>query len=292
MTLQNPITRLHRRVRRIWHENFSPLRPAKLFPADILVHFSYHKCLTKYYAAVVHTLAREFGFGWVNCEKNYGRFLHAATALRGKRVVLLDEWSNIAWDKLPPYRGTHFVRDPRDLVVSGYHYHLRTHEAWCRDEPYTWQAIVAHPLFPYVETNPAKFPRAETYQAYLNSLDKERGLIVELLWRDGKFKHMARWNYHNPNILEMKYEDIVGNEAAAFEKILAFYQMHPRLIARGVELAEAHSLKHQTAARNHHIRKGTHGQWREEFTPLVKQLFKQEWSALLIQLGYEENADW
>jgi hypothetical protein len=40
------------------------------------------------------------------------------------------------------------------------------------------------------------------------------------------------------------------------------------------------------------FRKGTTGQWRDEFTPYVKRLFKAEMGDWLERLGYEEDGDW
>jgi hypothetical protein len=39
-------------------------------------------------------------------------------------------------------------------------------------------------------------------------------------------------------------------------------------------------------------RKGTSGQWREEFTPEIKDLFKERAGDWLIRMGYEKDNDW
>ncbi len=184
------------------------------------------------------------------------------------------------------------MRDPRDLIVSGYYYHLWTDEPWCVRTPYYWYHVVQNPYFQYVESDPARYPREQSYQAYLKSLDEERGLILELVWRARLFDRVRRWNFNNPRIIECKYEEIVGNEVAAFTKIFQHYGFHPRLARRGLELVEQHSLKNRAKGEQSHVRKGTQGQWAQDFTPLVKSLFKQTQGDLLIQLGYERDLDW
>jgi len=55
---------------------------------------------------------------------DYARFEHAALNDSPQRVLSVNNRSDIPWDRLPESRGSYFIRDPRDLVVSGYHYHL------------------------------------------------------------------------------------------------------------------------------------------------------------------------
>ena len=82
------------------------------------------------------------------------------------------------------------------------------------------------PEFKYIATDPAKYPQTESYQEYLNTLSPESGMILEALWRKSHFDQMQAWNFHNPRILEMRYEDIVGNERAAFEQLFLHYGFH------------------------------------------------------------------
>lgn len=269
-----------------------PLPANQLFPIDLIVHLSYHKCLTYYYTRVMKRLRKEFGVHYRSCASDAELFNAQALTVAGKRILMLSDSDAVAWTKLPPYKGSHFIRDPRDLIVSGYHYHLWTKEAWTRTPNFGWQHFIAMPAFQYIEPDPAKYPTTQSYQEYLNSLDPESGMLLELLWRTSHFEQMQRWNYRNPNILEMRYEDIVGNERAAFECLFTHYGFHPRLRERALEVVDEFSIKNQPRGERDHLRNGEARQWDTEFTPRVRDLFKQRYPELLVQLGYERSANW
>jgi hypothetical protein len=238
-------------------------------------------------------LSREFRFAWRHFTSDLTHFEDAVFNGTGKRVLSVNNKTSARMSEFPNYRGTHFVRDPRDLIVSGYKYHLWTEEKWCRDPAFNWTSLVAHPYFArYIENDSSKFPANISYQTYLNRLDAEKGMILDLLWRQGGFEQMKIWNYHNERILEMKYEDIIGNETAVFSRIFEHYNFHPKLAKRGVEIVEEFSLKNQKKSPTGHVRKGTGGQWKMEFTPLVTQALKDLNGDLVIALGYEKDADW
>lgn len=263
-----------------------------MFPHDLIVHFSYHKCLTSYYQKIMSSLSSRFGFSYEHLFSRHDRFEDAAFGLNGKRVLSVNGTSKIIWSGLPEYRGSHFVRDPRDLVVSGYYYHLWAPEPWCNTADYDkWPRIVNHPFFSrYIEGDSGKHPGNISYKEYLNSLDKERGLILEIIWRHYHFANMRKWDYGNPRILELKYEDIIGNEVECFRGVFEFYGFHPKLVESGLEIVDAYRLKNRVKSDTGHVRKGTARQWENEFSPLVSKLFKEAYGDLLIKLGYQHAA--
>ena len=97
---------------------------------------------------------------------------------------------------------------------------------------------------------------------------------------------MSDWNFDNPQIIEVKYEEIIGNETESFRRIFEHYQFHPQLLQRGLEIVEQFSLKNMIKSDTRHIRKGTKRQWTQEFSPLVRALFEETNRDLLIKLGY------
>jgi Sulfotransferase domain len=283
--LVHPLYRLRSAVKR-----YTTLKASG---CNLITHFSYHKCLTSYYQSVVRALSAEFGFYYEHFTSDYPRFEQAALNDPRRRVLSVNNRSDIAWERLPEYRGSHFIRDPRDLVVSGYYYHLWTREAWCIDPGFEWRHLVAHPYFGrYVETLPSRLPRAVSYQEYLGTLDRERGMIVELIWRTPHLDEMRRWNFANPRIMELRYEDIIGKEANTFGRLLEHYGFAPPVVARGVALAEAKSIKHRSKSGKSHVRSGAVRQWDEEFTPLLRTLFRECAGDLLVRLGYEASTEW
>jgi lipopolysaccharide transport system ATP-binding protein len=41
-----------------------------------------------------------------------------------------------------------------------------------------------------------------------------------------------------------------------------------------------------------HERKAVPGEWRQHFTPALRERFKRRYGALLLRSGYEKDADW
>ena len=81
-------------------------------------------------------------------------------------------------------RAFHVIRDPRDVIVSGYFAHLHSHP----DE--TW-------------------PRLRAYRRYLATLDESEGLMAEMEFSSIYLHQMLAWDYDNPLILEMRFEDLI-----------------------------------------------------------------------------------
>lgn len=262
------------------------------FPQDLILHVTYHKCLTLYYKRVMQVLAAEFPFVWTDYYGQSAGFNQDAVQGSGKRIICLSDRDDVMWDQLPPYRASHFIRDPRDLIVSGYHYHLWTKETWCQASDFPWRHYVIRPFFELVEPDPANHPVDISYQAYLKSLDRERGMILEMIFRRDAFEQMGRWNYRNPSVLELRYEQVIGNEAKAFRQLFEHYRFQRRLLERGVQVAEELRLANLPKGEGKHLRNGETKQWKTELPPQVQQVFKQAHGTLLIQLGYERDLNW
>jgi len=242
-----------------------------VFPQRV-VHCCYHKCLTVYFNHVFSDLAQRFRFDY--------RYLARGKAIPHDAGVLLFPHSEVNPDELAPFRGTHVIRDPRDLLVSAYLYHLRTDEEWCcKPNP-----------------NHRDLPPDVSYQQHLNGLSREQGLLYELSnVSGGIIDNMGRWDYADPRFLELRFEDVVGNERRTFARIFRWYGMPWRYRRQAVELAVSWSLgrisANEPAAR--HARRGSRpGQWQDFFTPRVKDAFKQRYGDVVVRLGYAADHDW
>ncbi len=273
-----------------------PIPQDKLFPYDVIVHFSYHKCLTVYYSRVMKLLSKEFNIGYKHFNSNITEFINylPKNTNKSKKYILgLNGHNNdIPFDTFPNYKGSHFIRDPRDLIVSGYKYHLWTQESWCNNSNFNWKNIINHPYFlEYVAKDKNELPHNISYKNYLNKFDKETGIILELIRLQPHLTKMQTWNFNNSNIIEKKYEDIIGNEIECFRDIFVHYGFCPEMITRGLQIVEMYSLKNRPKT-DKHIRKGLSSQWMLEFSPFHKRLFKELTGNLLITLGYEQDMNW
>ena len=96
----------------------------------VLLHCSYHKCMTVYTKRVLRALFNRMLFF---CGGRYRHFRSNISAfyanLERCRVLSVN---NCVPDlnKLGDFQMTRFIRDPRDLIVSGYFYHRRCNEKW------------------------------------------------------------------------------------------------------------------------------------------------------------------
>lgn len=64
-------------------------------------------------------------------------------------------------------------------------------------------------------------------------------------------------------------------------------------------IVDRHSFEHKAHGRRpgqtdsrHHYRRGVPGDWRNYFTPHVKNAFKERYGEIVIQLGYEKSQEW
>jgi hypothetical protein len=245
-----------------------------------LIHCSYHKCLTVYYGRVLGTLFNKclpFGRG----HRHYNSHLEDFYA--GFEQDRVSSVNNRALDleRLGEFRISRFVRDPRDLVVSGYFYHLRGAEAWVNlDNPTVEDWYFANGCVPAGLSE-----RGGSFAQYLQELSKEEGLLAELEFRRHHFASMAEWPAEHPQILTFRYEEIVGDEERVFAELFDFYQFSAVERALGMWLARRYRLKKRTLS-DQHVRNPKPGQWREHFTPRLERAFRDQHGDLAEQLGY------
>lgn len=247
----------------------------------LILHFSYHKCLTAYYQRIMRRLGREFYFKYDHYTSKAGSFNEMVSNPATKGAFSVNNRSDIQFDSFNDFRGSHFTRDPRDLLVSGFKYHLWTHEKWAHAR-YPWGKITSSPFFDkYIDIDPGN----KTYQEYINSLDKEHGMILEMIWRKEHFDHMLQWNYNNPKIIELKYEEIVGNEIEAFNRVFDHYQLSEKMKVRGLKFVDELSLKNVSKT-DKHVQHGGNRQWESHFNSKLNDIFQEMYPDFPEKVGY------
>lgn len=245
------------------------------------IHCSYHKCLTVYYAKVLSTL--------YNHENIFGSNYRHFTSLIDDFYDHSDDYKiasvnnhSLDFSKLgDDFRISRFIRDPRDLVVSGYFYHKRGAEKWSN--------IVDPDVDNFAVVNgciPENMGKGPSFSSYLESLDKESGLIAEIDFRMNHFNSMKEWPTQDPRVKLFVYEEIIGNEPDVFEEMFSFYGLSwvERKAARF--LADKFSAKKQSIS-TRHIRNPISGQWKDHFTPKVMNYFERKHGDVLEYYGYD-----
>jgi len=177
---------------------------------------------------------------------------------------------------LSEFRGFHVIRDPRDIIVSAYFSHKLSHPIEGED----W--LVG--------------PRE-----ILNTVDQEQGLRLSIEWRAEQFKRMGDWMYDHGNIYESRFEILTTWPEVEFKNIFKFLGLLPDPLTPELltEILEANAFARLTGGRKKgiedvesHYRKGIPGDWRNHLHGSNKEVVKERYGQLLIDLGYEQNMDW
>lgn len=206
-----------------------------------------------------------------------GRFYNNVTRFR---IVSTNGFA-ININSLPEdqdFRITRFVRDPRDLIISGYFYHRKGAEPWFR---------FTNPTNKYFEpingNTPSSIPPGKSYSEFLQSISKEEGLIAEIEFRKYHLESLRYWA-DDPRIKIFRYEEIMGNEIQTFDEIFKFYEVSSLERKMGLMLAKKYAAK--PGKKNKHIRNHSSGQWKEHFTPKVNAYFNDLYGDTLELLSY------
>jgi hypothetical protein len=249
---------------------------------------THHKVMTTYFTAVLRLLS--FGV-----KRRYQRVFSEAPD-PGARLVLAAHGKLDLPALQPCYRGIHIMRDPRDMIVSGYHYHKWTYEDWVHRPD----------------------DAGVSYQQKLNRAGRREGLFMEIdhfifFYR----KTLEQWDVGDPDILEVPYEDLMSPRRAQFYADmfahLGFAGRDLGLACDLMRLFEANSRTGRkigtgagtgfgggaggaagggdaggiaVVAQNSHLRSGRSGQWRDELSPEHLDYIERELGPVLRKFGY------
>lgn len=240
-------------------------------------HFSYHKNLTVYYLNVARAFSELTGRAFKHFQSNRDEFLAEQAAY--DMASLNNHY--VETGALPDgARVSRFVRDPRDLVVSGYHYHKRGAEAWCRiPDPREADWTVVNGLVP------EGMAPGESFADYLQRVDLETGLIAEIEFRRRHLESMRSW-IGRADVMVIRYEEIMQDEVAAFARLAEHYRLSRMEAILWAQLAKRYSKAGSRARRSSHVRDPRAGQWRDAFSDRVTAHFEERYGDVVEALGY------
>jgi hypothetical protein len=283
----------------------------------LVAAFGHHKCASMWVHSICEQVCLELGLklGSVFGEREFGGDLERYVRERKIDFLLYGNADFQQVQRLPveKIRAFHYVRDPRDIVVSAYFSHRNSHstEAW---------------------------PELVEYREKLRCCSKEEGLFLELDFRSQQFEEMRSWedNSDNGSIRLYKIEDVISSPYRTFLEIFGslelldqeYYSPSNRLLfllakascklerlmgssihlPRGLRAIPAERLlgivyergfsklsggrqKGQVDPTSHY-RSGVHGDWINHFSVEHLQLFKERYGDLVLQYGYESDLDW
>ncbi len=245
------------------------------------IHASYHKCLTMYFIRVMENTLNKSLFGkkdkYHHFEAIEGVFYNRCN----KYLLSSTNGFAIELERLPSdFRITRFVRDPRDLIVSGYHYHKRGAEPWFRMKNPTnkyWEPINANV--------PKDQKKDQSYAEFLTDLSTEDGLIAEIEFRKFHLESYRNW-FEDERIKIFKYEDILGNELDTFGQMADHLQFSSSKKKAILKYAKQYAYD-PSKKKSRHIRNPKPSQWKDIFTKKVLDIFNESYSDILQRYNYE-----
>jgi hypothetical protein len=168
-----------------------------------------------------------------------------------------------------PHRRVVVIRDLRDTLVSWYFSIRYSHQA---------NAFVAQ------------------QRAHIEGMEKDEAL--EFLAGDLLVPMVEmQVSWLGGDDLIVRYEEMVADEGAAFQRIFA--HLHLEVAERRRQrVVDAYSFQRATGRApgqeevGHHLRKGVPGDWRNHFSPRLMRLFKERYGQVLMQTGYESSVEW
>jgi len=173
--------------------------------------------------------------------------------------------------------GFHVYRDPRDMLISGY-----------------FSSKFSHPA--------EKHPKLQKQRAQLLKLPLDLGLMLEMDYLDEHFQEMFGWDLNDNRFLTISMEKLFSSEKNTFlfnQQVIKHLGWEGYITNNYLEsLLEKYSFKNLTnrnkgdTDKTHHFRNGLPEDWKNYFTPEVKEEFKYRYGEILIEYNYEKSNDW
>lgn len=279
------------------------MRNVSMYPKVIFA--SHHKCATKWFLQLFLHGCGQMGWKLANIDlaKNLP---DGALAYCPEHQIDFLFFSNADFEKMRDVECpvVHVVRDPRDILVSGYFSHRDSHET------HNWPELVPH-------------------RKRLQSLNVREGLELELDFSHPLLHCLGSWpDDEKPNILTLHYEEFsrkpldfiqavlehlgcISETDAALGAVLRSSRYWLSRAARrsGLDLPEcvkgkslaadlwlgtAYRMRFSklqkkgasTTSKTTHYRKGGWGQWRELLTTDLLEKFNDRYGYLVEKYGY------
>lgn len=280
-------------------------------PRSLVAFYGHHKCASTWIHSVLDAVAADAGWrlAYLPTEADFGGDLRGFVERKRVDVVSYVNADLKHAETLPPHRGFHVIRDPRDAVVSAYFSHKGSHPT------HAWPELVP-------------------YRERLQQVSKEDGLFLELEFSQQFLSKMSRWDYDQDHVLELKQEEFTADPYKGFLSAFDWlglldtthynkvrwpgyllratsnilnrkYRVAPRLPLDQVPgerlLGVVYDQRFEKYAGGRkkgaedtksHYRKGKGGDWVNHFTEEHVAAFKERYGDLAVRLGYESDNGW
>jgi len=254
---------------------------------QLLAYFGHHKCATRWIRTIFSRICKKLSLKLelVNSPKRFNRDLKTFVRTHDVDFIVYTNADINHVCQLENFKGFHVIRDPRDIAVSSYFSHMYSHPT------HIWKALIKH-------------------REKLQTLTKTEGLFLDMEFiHQDVFERIKNWNYSQPNVLEIKMEDLIYNPFEKFVEILDHLEIvikeYKRSTPTKISLKKLNRIVYKNRFSvlsrgrkpgeenlKSHFRKGIQGDWMNHFTEDHKKYFKEKYNDLLVQLGYEKDHNW
>jgi hypothetical protein len=257
-----------------------------------LICFSYHKSGTSLLLHVMTKVGARLGLRVAN---HFGLVKH----LDPEDDMILLPHSMLRCPLDRPYRAIRMVRDPRDVWVSGYLYHLRSIEEWCVSADFDPTSPI---LWPRVDHSVAHWPEdwkrrylarlnGQSYQANLLQLSREAGLDFELEGYTGwTLAAMRDWKLNAADALDVKLEDLMADFDGMMLRIFDHFEFTAEQQDAALEEARSEDIRRMddlAVANRPQIYSRTISKWREILSAAQITRFEYQYGDVITALGYK-----
>jgi len=241
-----------------------------------IVVATHHKTGTVWMDGVFKAIASDLGVRLVNHKADAGRL----DVLLREPFILFSDDSDFR--DIPhvlereDVRILHLIRDPRDILISAMHYHRRAREGWLHEPA---------PRYLGMTYQQALRGQRSRFQQFVFEMENSTACTLQ---------DIRAWRYDRPNCHEARYEDLREDFSTAYwRSIMAFLGLD----AAEQDLAARRFWQNSLFGAlprlgNRHVRSGTVGQWRREFTVRLGYAFSERFPGLLQELKYEADPRW
>jgi hypothetical protein len=259
-----------------------------------LICFSYHKSGTSLLLHVMTKVSARLGLRLAN---HFGLVQHLA---RDSDIVLLPH-SVLRCPLDRPYRAIRMIRDPRDVWVSGYLYHLRSIEEWCINSNLDPTSPV---LWPRVDHSVAHWPEewkrrylerlnGRSYRDNLLERSREAGLDFELEGYTGwTLAAMRDWKSNGADALDIRLEDVMADFDGAMLRIFDHFGFTADQRQAALDVARSEDIRRMddaAVAERPQIYSRTISKWREVLSAAQIARFEERYGDVIRALGYETD---
>ena len=253
--------------------------------------FGYHKCGTKLLTKIFLQLSIKYGWKF----KSVSGFSHDIPSADVVHFI----HSQVDFSKLPKkYIGIHMVRDPRDVIISGYLYHKRTTEEWCINKNFDTNNNIKYPQVPHSQMYRSRewmvryleSLGGRSYQENINDIDQEDAILFEMdHYAKWTVEDMLKWDYNNSNCIELKFENLMNNFDQEVESIFKHCNFNIKEMLAAKRIANYEDLNKMSQLQiknNPHISSVKTNKWKQYFTEKISTKFQNQYEDVLDKLNY------